>query len=31
MSYDGLRKIDIKGIDTAYALPGATLAAIKRR
>ncbi len=29
MSYDGLRKIDIKGIDTAYALPGATLAGYK--
>jgi hypothetical protein len=25
MSYDGLQKIDIKGIDMAYALPGATL------
>ena len=29
MSYDGLRKIDIKGIDTAYALSGATLAGYK--
>lgn len=29
MSYDGLQKIDIKGIDTAYALPGATLAGYK--
>ncbi len=25
MSYDGLQKINIKGIDMAYALPGATL------
>ncbi len=25
MSYDGLEKINIKGIDMAYALPGATL------
>lgn len=25
MSYDGLQKITIKGIDAAYALPGATL------
>lgn len=26
MSYDGLQKITVKGIDMAYALPGATLA-----
>jgi hypothetical protein len=25
ISYDGLQKINVKGIDTAYALPGATL------
>jgi hypothetical protein len=25
MSYDGLQKINVKGIDLAYALPGATL------
>ena len=25
MSYDGLQRIDIKGIDMAYALPGATM------
>ena len=25
MSYDGLQKVNIKGIDMAYALPGATL------
>ena len=25
MSYDGLQKITIKGIDMAYALPGSTL------
>lgn len=29
MSYDGLRKIDIKNVDVAYALPGATLAGYK--
>jgi Protein of unknown function (DUF3313) len=29
MSYDGLRKINIKGIDTAYALPWSTLAGYK--
>ena len=27
MSYDGLQKISVKGIDMAYALPGATLSA----
>jgi hypothetical protein len=26
LSYDGLQKISIKGIDMAYAVPGATLA-----
>jgi Protein of unknown function (DUF3313) len=26
MSYDGLQKINVKGLDLAYALPGATLA-----
>ncbi len=30
MSYDGLRKIEIAGIDTAYALPGATLSGYKK-
>jgi len=30
MSYDGLQKITVKGIDLAYARPGATLAAYDR-
>lgn len=30
MSHDGLRKITVRGIDLAYARPGATLAAYKR-
>lgn len=30
MSYDGLQKISVKGIDLAYARPGATLAAYSR-
>ena len=30
MSYDGLQKINIKGIDMAYALPGATLSGYRR-
>jgi Protein of unknown function (DUF3313) len=30
MSYDGLQKITVKGIDLAYARPGATLAAYNR-
>jgi len=30
MSHDGLRKINVKGIDLAYARPGATLASYNR-
>jgi hypothetical protein len=30
MSYDGLQKISVKGIDLAYARPGATLAGYSR-
>lgn len=30
MSYDGLEKINVKGIDLAYARPGATLAAYNK-
>ncbi len=30
MSYDGLQQIKVKGIDLAYALPGATLAGYKQ-
>ena len=30
MSYDGLQRIDIKGIDMAYALPGATMSGYSR-
>lgn len=30
MSYDGLQKISVKGIDLAYARPGATLAGYNR-
>src|SRR3954447_12633316 len=30
MSQDGLRKVSVKGIDLAYARPGATLASYKR-
>ena len=30
MSYDGLQKINVKGIDLAYARPGATLAGYNR-
>jgi len=29
LSHDGLRKINVKGIDLAYARPGVTLAAYK--
>ena len=30
MSYDGLQKITVKGIDLAYARPGATLSSYNR-
>jgi Protein of unknown function (DUF3313) len=30
LSHDGLQKVDVKGIDLAFARPGATLAAYKR-
>lgn len=30
MSYDGLKKIEVKGLDLAFARPGATLAAYKK-
>jgi hypothetical protein len=30
MSHDGLQKISVKGLDLAYALPGATLAGYRR-
>jgi hypothetical protein len=29
MSYDGLQKIQVRGVELAYARPGATLAAYK--
>jgi hypothetical protein len=30
MKRDGLQRVDVKGIDLAYARPGASLAAYKR-
>jgi len=30
MSYDGLKKIEVRGLDFAFARPGATLAAYKK-
>ena len=30
MSYDGLKRIEVKGLDLAFARPGATLAAYKK-